>query len=874
MPLGNRFPALVLAAVVAIGLALLGAFSYYNGIHREFLAANFDSVHGARTLLKAQAFLKQAQDRLERAALPQSNLQPLLRQAVDALFQAASYGAEGSDDARHRRSELTSRTRILHKQVEQLLVSASEPAVTASLPTIVAQVRGLAEEFGTAELEHWGTLSSLNSELALRMEQLRLFIAATIFIFVAIMLILARSLQRTRQAESALRNAKRDTEAIQQTTLDAATIGIVYLNMDDPEHPRVIAANRQMATILGISLDQLVGTSLTRFYADLSSFQASIAELRKVLASGEVLRGEKLLRRHDGSLFWCAFSAKAIDATDASRGIVCLLEDVSEQKRAEEELESAKRDAESANRAKSEFLANMSHEIRTPFTGVLGMLELLLQSRLVPEQRRHAELAHRSTRNLLAIVDDILDLSRIENGKFELHPAPTELRPLLEGIVQFHRVQGEKKGLEVQPQIDPAIPDFVVVDGLRLRQILDNLMGNALKFTPRGRVNLAAEITASEPDRCRLRFTVSDTGIGIPATQQARIFEKFIQADGSTARVFGGSGLGLAICRQLVDRMGGEMGVSSFEGRGSRFWVEFDLQVVPSPGLREPMPLNADPIRLPAGVRVLVADDSDTNREVLAGLLEGFGAVVILAENGEEAVRLAANERPDVILMDIQMPGLDGYEATRLIRAAETLGKRVPIIALTAHAMAGDREKCLAAGMDDYVSKPVAQEVLAACVALQLAYVSPESVLGETEASPRAAPYRGHILLAEDDESIRTACRGLLEHLGCQVTTAIDGGEALALFGSDDFDLVLLDCRMPGLSGQETARLWRQKELEARRMPTAIVALTALASAEDRSECLAAGMNDTLAKPFNQEDLEKLLEAWLGRDPHRESKTG
>ncbi len=873
MPSGNRFPALVILGVVAIGLALLAAFSYYNGIHKDFLAANFDSVHGARTLLKAQSYLKHAQDRLERAALPGGDLQPLLRQASEALQQAASYGAEGSDDPRHRRSELTSRTRIVQKQVEQLVISASEPAVSASLPTVIAQVRGLAEEFGTAELEHWAILSSLNNELAVRMEQLRLFIAATIVVFLAIMALLARSLQRTRRAELALLSAKSATEAIQQTTLDAATVGIIYLAMTDPAQPRVVAANRQMASILGLGPDQLVGMSLARLYSDIGSFQAAAAELRRVLSCDDVLRGEQLLRRHDGNLFWCAFSAKAIDPADPTRGIVCLLEDISEKKRAEEELNAARRDAESANRAKSEFLANMSHEIRTPFTGVLGMLELLLQSRLQPEQRRHAELAHRSTRSLLAIVDDILDLSRIESGKLELRPAPMELRPLLEGIVQFHGVQAAKKNLLVALQLDPSLPDFVMVDGLRLRQVLDNLMGNALKFTPGGHVNLGVEVIVAEPDHCRLRFTVADTGIGIPPAQLGRIFEKFTQADGSTGRVFGGSGLGLAICQQLVDRMGGEIGVTSVEGQGSRFAVELDLQVVPPPGYRDPLLSGAAPVRLPDGVRILVADDSDTNREVLAGLLEGLGAAVIIAENGNEAVRRAAAEKPDAILMDVQMPGLDGYEATRLIRAAEAAGERVPIIALTAHAMAGDREKCLAAGMDDYLAKPVAHEVLAACIALQLAYRSPEAVLGAADAS--ASPgIRGHVLLAEDDESIRTACQGLLEHLGCRVTVASDGGEALSRFGSADFDLVLLDCRMPGLSGQETARLWRQREQEERRMPTAIVALTALASAEDRAECLAAGMNDTLSKPFDQAALERLLNAWLGGEFHREGKSG
>ena len=867
----NRFALLIFAAVIAAGLALLAAFAHFNGLHEEFLGANFDSVHGARTLLKAQSLLKQAQDRLERANQPGADPQQALRHAADSLLQAASYGAEGKDDPRHRRSELTSRTRIVEKEIDQLLLADSATARAARLPTLISQVRGLAEEFGTAELEHWGTLSSLNAELAVRMEQLRLFIAATVLVFLAIMVVLARSLIRTRRAEAELRAAQLETEAIQQTTLDAATVGIIYIDIKDVANLTIAAANRQMAAIFGYPPEELVGLGLVRLYADVGSFQAATDDLRQLLATGNVLRSEKLLRRKDGSLFWCALSAKAIDPADPTRGVVCLFEDISDLKRAAEDLESARRQAEGANRAKSEFLANMSHEIRTPFTGVLGMLELLLQSRLAPEQRQHAELAHRSTRHLLAIVDDILDLSRIENGKLDVHPSPTELPSLFAAIAEFHRVAANRKALAFSLELDPKLPPVAQTDALRLRQIIDNLVANAIKFTNRGSIALAAEVVERQGERFRLRVSVRDTGIGIPAELTDRIFDKFSQADSSTTRLYGGSGLGLAICRELAERLGGRIGVDSVVSRGSCFWLELDLPVVASPPQDETVP--GGRIRLPAGVRILLADDNDTNREVLAGLIESFGAEVLVAATGDEAVDLARKRLPDAILMDIQMPGCDGYEATRRIRAGEQPGRRVPIIALTAHAMAGDREKCLAAGMDDYLSKPIAQEMLAACISIQLAYATPGRILNEPAATVEGPAICGHVLLAEDDESIRIACKGLLEHLGCQVTTADNGAQALERFGSADFDLLLLDCRMPGLSGAETARRWRARELEEKRLPTAIVAMTASASADEKADCLHAGMNDILSKPFSEEDLSRLLVSWLAPGAHQAAKT-
>jgi PAS domain S-box-containing protein len=559
--------------------------------------------------------------------------------------------------------------------------------------------------------------------------------------------------------------------------------------------------------------------------------------------------------RADGTSFPVEYWAYPIRKEGEVVGAVVTFLDITERKRTQAALLEAKEAAEAANRAKSEFLANMSHEIRTPMNGILGMTDLALDTELTQDQRDYLGLVKSSADSLLHLINDILDFSKVEAGKLELEKTEFEIRDLLGDTLKTLAVRADKKGLELLVRVSPDVPQTVVGDPTRLRQLIVNLVGNAIKFTDHGNIVVNAEMLESSADRVPIHFLVSDTGMGIPRDKLEVIFESFAQADGSTTRKYGGTGLGLAISRRLVELMGGLLWVESELGKGS----SFHFTAIFSPGLASTtLQETMAGERLP-GLEILVADDNASSREILAEMLTNWKMKPVVANSGSEALKLMEMAQKSgrafpIVLLDSQMPGMDGLSLAKQIQANPSMAGSV-ILMLSADRHLADSARCQELGVSALLTKPVGQSELLDSILTALGTKTTEELLIEAPvvvAKNKRGPML-HILLCEDNPVNQKLAIRLLEKAGHSVVVAGTGKEGLRAWenaGSPGFDLILMDIQMPEMDGMELTAIIRGREISStKHIP--IIAMTANAMRGDKERYLNAGMDGYISKPTN-----------------------
>jgi len=617
-------------------------------------------------------------------------------------------------------------------------------------------------------------------------------------------------------------------------------------------------ANPAFAEITGYSQDELASLPFVTFVHP--DFKA--LALERGLARQ---RGEEVLKRYeirivtnDGQDRWIDFSAEAIEY-NGKPAVLGTGIDITERIVMEENMRQAKEAAESANRAKSNFLANMSHEIRTPMNAIIGMTDLVLETTLTETQRKYLSMVQSSGDALLTLLNDILDFSRIEAGKLQLSTQVFGLRDSFSDAVRSLALRAHSRNLELACRIDPDVPTFFDADIGRLRQVIVNLVGNAIKFTEHGEIEINVTCPSRTETDAQVCVSVRDTGIGIARDKLHTVFGTFEQADSSTTRRYGGSGLGLAITQRLVELMGGTISVESSEGSGSTFEFTVTLAVADAPAITTQVPNGCLD-----GTRVLVVDDNATNRLILTEILQTWGMRTTCApgvKDGLEALLSSArtSDEISIVISDVNMPDRDGFDLAREIRGNEQLAD-TRIVLLTSGDRIEDIQRCEELRIESHIFKPVKQSELFNILMRELG--TPRTTdhdhtdVVSTELQGVAAL---KILLAEDSLANQTLAVGVLENWGHTVTVVDNGRKAVEVSSNDEFDLILMDIQMPDMDGLEATRAIRERESDSTlRIP--IIAMTANAMKGDREDCLKAGMNGYVSKPFRKAEL---LDAFL-----------
>ena len=673
----------------------------------------------------------------------------------------------------------------------------------------------------------------------------------------------------TRELEAAVSQRTQDLQDSQdQLIRQFAFLRVLLDTIPNPifykgEHTRFLGCNRAYEDFFGVDRAKFIEKRVLDLeYLPMSARLAYQAEDEKVIAECSRILREESLPHADGSLRDTLYAVSGFRDTEGKpAGLIGVIVDITPQKNAEREAERARRAAESAAEAKSEFLANMSHEIRTPMNAIIGMTHLALQTELNSRQRNYLNKVDAAAKGLLGIINDILDLSKIEAGMMRFEHTVFNLDETLQHLADLNAVKARERGLELLFDFAPDVPKYLIGDPLRIGQVLLNLVGNAIKFTEHGEIRLTVEQLGRDQDRVRLRFSVNDTGVGIAPERLPGLFQAFTQADSSTTRKHGGTGLGLSICKRIVDLLEGHIEARSEPGTGSTFIVELPFS------LPDKHAENAPRLGLPTGLRVLVVDDSPSAREVLSHLLDGLGIEHRLAASGAEAMIEMQRIRDtgsayQLLLLDWKMPAMDGVETLRAIQQKQLLADRSRVVMITAHDQEELREALGNLPFAAILAKPATPSSLYDAMVTALHQTGSTS----TQVSEHQPLGNFRVLLVEDNEVNRELAEELLLNLGLQVECAADGAIAVDRVRTQDFDLVLMDCQMPVMDGYAASQAIRE-QLGKHALP--IIAMTANALAGDRERCLAAGMNDHIAKPIDVAALRKTLKYWLqGKNSH------